>query len=79
MHSKEYNNMTGIQGRSQRGQGAGGRVPPGWEEVWKNQPQKQGKSGKMGRKSGKLGRKWEACGELAPACGREGLATALTT
>ena len=37
------------QGRSHRG--VGGRVPPGWEEFLENQPQKQGKSGKMGQLS----------------------------
>ena len=41
-------------------------MPPGWVELLTNQPQKQGKSGEMGRK-------WEHW----EACGREGLATIL--
>ena len=36
-------------------------MPPGWEEFWENQTQKQGKSGKMGRKRGN----WEENGKLA--------------
>ena len=35
--------------------------PSGWEEILKNQPQKQGKSGKMGRKRAN----WEENGKLA--------------
>ena len=54
-----------IQGRSQRGAGA---------EIWKNQPQKQGKSGKMGRKR----ENWEENGKLAGSLPlRTGRATAL--
>ena len=51
-----------AQGRSQRGEG---QTFPGWEDILKNQLQKQGKSGE---KKGK----WEAY-----HCGRERLATAL--
>ena len=55
----------------QRGTGEQSAPAPGWEEMLKNQPQKQGKSGKMGRKRENCERKkWEACRELGPADGK---------
>ena len=55
-----------ISGRSQRGGGAGGRV------ILTNQPQKQGKLGKMGRKREHLEENVKLAGSLPLRTGRAG-------
>ena len=58
------------QGRGRAGAGQGqGRVPPGWEENLKNQPQ-NGKYGNMGRKRENWGANGKLVGSLPLRTGR---------